>query len=81
MPMAKTCMAELDRLLGAQRFFTGDRLSLADIMLAPQVDFFAATPEGRNLLEGTGLKAWLARMTARPSMVATQRPEARRGAA
>jgi glutathione S-transferase len=80
-PMAKTCVAELDRLLGAQRFLAGETLSIADIILAPQLDFFAATPEGRKALEGTGLKAWLARMNARPSMIATQRPEALRGAA
>ena len=49
--------------------------------LAPQLDFFAATPEGQRALDGTGLKAWLARMNARPSMIATQRPEALRGAA
>jgi glutathione S-transferase len=80
-PMARTCIAELDRLLGSQRFLAGDQFSIADLMLAPQIDFFAATPEGAALLEGTNLKAWLARMNARPSMVATQRPEPLRGAA
>jgi glutathione S-transferase len=55
-PMAKTCVVELDRLLGAQRFLAGETLSIADIILAPQLDFFAATPEGRKALEGTGLK-------------------------
>jgi glutathione S-transferase len=80
-PAARTCIAELDRLLGPQRFLAGDRLSIADLLLAPQIDFLAATPEGKALLDGTGLKAWLARMNARPSMVATQRPEPLRGAA
>jgi glutathione S-transferase len=80
-PMARTCIAELDRLLGSQRFLAGDQMSIADLMLAPQIDFLVATPEGKNLLEGTGLKAWLARMNARPSMIATQRPEPLRGAA
>jgi glutathione S-transferase len=80
-PMARTCIAELDRLLGSQRFLVGDQLSIADLMLAPQIDFFAATPEGKILLDGTNLKAWLARMNARPSMIATQRPEPLRGAA
>jgi glutathione S-transferase len=81
LPMAQTCITELDRLLGAQRFLAGDQLSIADIMLAPQIDFLVATPEGKRLLEGTRLKAWLARMNARPSMIATQRPEPLRGAA
>ena len=68
-PMAKTCVAELDQLLGTQRFLAGETLSIADIILAPQLDFFAATPEGRKALDGTSLKAWLARMNARPSMI------------
>jgi glutathione S-transferase len=80
-PMARTCIAELDRLLGSQRFLACDQLSIADLMLAPQIDFLVATPEGKNLLEGTGLKAWLTRMNARASMIATQRPEPLRGAA
>jgi glutathione S-transferase len=80
-PKARMCIAELDRLLGDQRFLAGDQLSIADIMLAPQIDFLTATPEGRRLVEGTRLKAWLARMNARASMIATQRPEPLRGAA
>jgi glutathione S-transferase len=81
MPMARTCVTELDCLLGSQRFLAGDQMSIADLMLAPQIDFFSATAEGRSLLEGTGLKAWLARMNAGASMISTQRPEPLRGAA
>ncbi len=80
-PMARVCIAELDRLLGAQQFLAGDRLSIADLMLAPQLDFFAETPEGKSLLANTRLEAWLARMNERPSMQATLRPEALRRAA
>jgi glutathione S-transferase len=80
-PKAQTCIAELDRLLGEQRYLAGDQLSIADIMLAPQIDFLVATPEGKHLLDGTRLKAWLGRMSARASMVATARPEPLRGAA
>jgi glutathione S-transferase len=80
-PMARLCVAELDRLLGAQQFLAGDRLSIADLILAPQLDFFAETPEGKSLLANTRLEAWLARMNARPSMQATLRPEAFRRAA
>jgi glutathione S-transferase len=80
-PMARTCIAQIDRLLGRQRFLAGDQLSIADLMLAPQIDFLAATPEGKALLAGTGLTAWLNRMNARPSMQATLRPEPLRGAA
>jgi glutathione S-transferase len=80
-PMARVCIAELDRLLGAQLFLAGDRLSIADLILAPQLDFFAETPEGKSLLAATRLQAWLARMNERPSMQATLRPEALRRAA
>jgi glutathione S-transferase len=81
MPLARTCIGELNRLLGAQRFMVGDRLSIADLMLAPQLDFFAATPEGAELMRGTALADWLARMNERPSMQRTQRPEHLRRAA
>jgi glutathione S-transferase len=80
-PMARLSVGELDRLLDGQKFLAGDCLSIADLMLAPQLDFFAETPEGKSLLEGTRLQAWLARMNERPSMQATLRPEALRRAA
>ena len=80
-PMAGVCIGELERLLGTQQFLAGDRLSIADIMLAPQLDYLSMTPEGQALLKGTRLSAWLARMTARPSMQATLPPEPLRRAA
>ena len=78
LPQGRVCIAELDRLLGAQPFLAGERLSIADLVLAPQLDFFAATPEGTAMLAGTGLDRWLGHMRARPSMLATQRPESLR---
>jgi glutathione S-transferase len=80
-PDAKVCLGELDRLLGDQPFMAGDRLSLADLMLAPQLYYLAATPEGAAILEGTALLAWLGRMKARASMQATDPPEELRTAA
>ena len=73
-PEGRHCVVELERLLGEQPFLAGDQLSLADVLLAPQLDFFAATPEGASLLAGTRLSKWLIRMNARPSMIATPRP-------
>jgi glutathione S-transferase len=74
MPIARICIAELERLLGHAPFLAGDRLSIADLIVAPQLDFLHVTPEGRDLLAGTALAAWLARMNERPSMQRTQRP-------
>lgn len=81
MPMARTCFAELDRLLGDKPYLTGDEISIADIMLAAQLDLFSETPEGAELIAETRLKDWLKRMTARPSFVATQPPQMLRAAA
>lgn len=81
LPDARTSFAELNRLLGDKPFLVGDELSLADLHLAPSIAFMAATPEGRQLMAGTRLAAWLERMEARPSMQATRPPEIFRPAA
>lgn len=82
MPMARLCFAELDRLLDDKPYLAGDGVSLADIMLAAQLDLFSDCQEGRELIAGTaGLPAWLQRMTARPSFLATQPPAMLREAA
>jgi glutathione S-transferase len=72
MPKARVVFAELARLLGDRPYFTGDSVSLADLIVAPHVAFFTPTPEWAEL--GTpnhNLAAWLARMEQRPSMKAT----------
>jgi glutathione S-transferase len=72
MPKARTVFNELARLLGGQTYFAGDALSLADLLLAPAVEFFTATPEWPELgAPHANLVAWLARMQERPSMKAT----------
>jgi glutathione S-transferase len=72
LPRAWICVRELERLLGSREFLTGDTLSIADLMLAPQLLFFRGTPEAERLMQGTLLDAWLKRMQARPSMQATE---------
>ena len=72
MPHARTCVRELERLKGASEFMTGDRVSIADLMLAPHLEYFRATPEGAELMKGTPLDGWLTRMGMRASMQATQ---------
>lgn len=81
LPIARTCFAELDRLLGDKPYLTGDSVSLADIMLASLLDLLSETPEGRDLMSGTRLLGWLGRMRERPSFIATQPPGALRQAA
>lgn len=72
MPKGREVFSELARLLGEQTYFAGETLSLADLHLAPAVAFFTATPEWSELgAPHQNLVAWLARMEARPSMMAT----------
>jgi glutathione S-transferase len=72
MPRAHMVFQELSRLLGDKPYFVGDSLSLADLHLAPHVEFLSHTPEWKVLGEAhPNLVAWLARMDARPSMQAT----------
>ncbi len=80
-PDAERCLGELDRLLGEQPFLAGDQLSIADLLLAPQLLYLAATPEDAKIMPGTRLLAWLGRMDARASMQATLPPEPLRKAA
>lgn len=81
LPMAQTCFSELDRLLGDRLYFGGEQLSIADIMLAAQLDLFGECAEGRELTSGTRLKPWLQRMISRPSLAATEPPSMLREAA
>jgi glutathione S-transferase len=72
MPKAHDVFEALARQLGDQDFFVGDRMSLADILIAPQLDFFAGTPEWATLTgPRPNLCAWLDRVNARPSLAAT----------
>lgn len=72
MPKAHMVFNELSRLLGEQPYFAGGAVSLADLLIAPQLDFLAVTPEWTALTTRTSnLVAWLERMNARPSLKAT----------
>jgi glutathione S-transferase len=72
MPRARAVFAELARLLDSQPFFAGAALSLADLHLMPQIDFFTLTPEWAELgAPYQNLVDWLKRMQARPSFAAT----------
>ncbi len=75
MPAAHTVFAALADLLGDGPFFAGAAVSLADFLLAAQLDFLATAPEWAELTAGReGIAAWLSTMQARPSLQATTWP-------
>jgi glutathione S-transferase len=72
MPKAHAVSNELARLLGSQPYFAGEAVTLADLLIAPQLDFLAETPEWAPLSAGNrNLVDWLGRMNARSSLKAT----------
>ncbi len=72
MPKARLVLGELSRLLGNKNYFTGDEVTLADLHVAPQLDFLARTPEWEPLTKNSpNLVSWLRRMNERASFQAT----------
>ncbi|MGO9698176.1 MAG: glutathione S-transferase family protein [Xanthobacteraceae bacterium] len=72
MPKAHVVLRELSRLLGTRAWFTGESVSLADILVAVHLDFLAQTPEWDQLAQALpNLVSWLQRMNARPSFKST----------
>jgi glutathione S-transferase len=75
-PAAERCLGVLQGLMGDAQWLAGsDALSLADLHAAPMLVYLAATPEGAALIARQArIAAWLERMKARPSMLATRYP-------
>ena len=72
MPQARVVFRELSRLLGAKPYFAAETLSLADIQVAPQLDFLQRTPEWATLTAAApNLVDWTDRMMSRASFAAT----------
>lgn len=72
MPRAHLVFAELSGRLGAGAYLAGDAPSLADMLIAPQLEFFSQTPEWTTLTAGRdNLRTWMDTMAARPSFQAT----------
>jgi len=72
LPEAQNCIEELERLQAGAPYMAGEQVSLADLMLAPHLDYFRKTPEGETLLKERPLGAWMERMLGRASMRATE---------
>ena len=70
MPQARAVFNELSRLLAHKPYFATDEPTLADLLIAPHLDFLSQTPEWASLAK-PNLTTWLDRMTARPSFKAT----------
>lgn len=74
-PQAKLCLAEIERIAGDDDFLAGERLSLADLLVAPIVYYLAKTPEGPGLLDPHAkLRAWIRRIEGRQSFQVTKPP-------
>ena len=73
MPKAHAVFEELSA--AARRpsdYLAGDEFTLADVMIAPQMDFLSLTPEWQALTaQRPNLRDWLARVSARPSLAKT----------
>ena len=74
-PRAALCLSEIARLAGDNEFLAGERVSLADLMVAPLLYYFAKAPEGAEPLAAhPTLGAWLRRIEARQSFQVTRPP-------
>jgi glutathione S-transferase len=73
LPEARLCLAEIARLAGDQPFLAGDTVTLADLMVIPQVYYFKKLPEGRDQLgELPTLASWVNRLEERQSLQVTR---------
>src|SRR5690349_10090140 len=70
-PLAKTCVAALEDILGGQPYFAGEAVSLADLMAIPFLELLPITPEGADIMAGSPLLGWVERMAERPSVAKT----------
>src|SRR6185437_13607160 len=71
-PRANICLAEFERIAGDDEFLAGERVSLADLMVAPLVYYLAKTPEApATLAEHPKMQAWLKRIESRQSFQVT----------
>lgn len=72
---ARISLAAITKLMSGKAWLAGDDVTLADLHLAPMMEFFLMTLEGRRTIANFPLLgAWWERMKRRPSMLATPYP-------
>ena len=72
-PTADLSLREIERLMGANKFLADDKVSLADLFVAPVYHYLALTPEGQEMLKPRArLQAWWELMKARNSVTTTE---------
>jgi glutathione S-transferase len=72
---AETGFKAVVDLMEDRQWMAGETLTLADLWLAPMIDYFRMTAEGRALMQAyPGLTLWWRHLAARPSMPATAYP-------
>jgi len=70
---AKTVLCVLNELSRTGSYLCGSTISLADIHLAPMIDYFQETPEGNRLLsEYNSLSAWWSMVRENSSFISTK---------
>jgi glutathione S-transferase len=73
MPEISKCMSTIADLRADNKYLVGDRVTLADIHLAPIFDYFQSTPDSASILqENPGLLNWWNEVSARESIQKTQ---------
>jgi len=70
---SRTCCSALEGILGSNRYFAGDEVTLADLHALPILLYFSLTQDGAaTLAKYPRLRAWLDNMGARPSVQRTK---------
>lgn len=73
LPRARLCLSEIARLRAERRFLAADFVTLADLMAAPLLYYFARVPEGAApFAEQPKLRDWLKAMEERQSFQVTK---------
>jgi glutathione S-transferase len=75
LPRARQVLGEIARLAEDKEFLAADTITLADLMVIPQLYYFKTLPEGRDQYgELPALSRWVDRMSERQSLQVTKPP-------